>query len=215
MKALVKSSLVVGGACAVALSGSFYAFAGWDTAAPPAQVVIKTAAMPQGNAPSVEKTGRNATLRWVPNRIVPGVKVQSYIVTRRGPGDPVVVCDQVTTASCRDKLVPAGTWTWTVRPVLETWQGEDSEASLPLQFGGAPQPASAARDTAPATRGTGTAPGPAGEPGTAEPSAGEAPDPAATATPPRAAEPTTAPPTSAPTTPAEELPGTSAGTAEP
>ncbi len=216
MKGLVKSSLVVAGACAVALSGSVYAFASWDTATPTVQLVIKTAAMPQGNAPSVDRTGKNALLRWVPNTIVPGVKVQSYIVTRVGQGDPVVVCDQVTTASCRDKLVPAGTWTWTVRPVLETWQGEDSPASLPLQFTGSPQSPAAAKGTGPAADSIGVPPDPATEPDTViEQSADAPPAPTTAATPSTADEPTTAPQAPAPATPAEDPTGSSSETAQP
>lgn len=221
MKALVKSSLVVAGACAVALSGSVYAFASWNTTAPPVQLVIKTAAMPQGNAPSVEKTGKNATLRWVPNRIVPGVRVQSYIVTRVGQGDPVVVCDEVTTASCRDKLVPAGKWTWTVRPVLETWQGEDSPASLPLEFMESPQSAAAAKGTVAAAGNTASAPDGTAEPHTdvepdtdVEQPAGTPAAPTAAANSPTEDELTTAPPTTAPASPTTEPIGSSTETAQ-
>ncbi len=211
-----RSLAIAAGAAMLVLSGTLVAYADWTVASEPTVVTLRSADMPQGNAPSVEKTGKNATLRWVPNRIVPGVKVQSYIVTRVGQGDPVVVCDQVTTASCRDKLVPAGTWTWTVRPVLETWQGEDSPTSLPLQFTGSPQSPAAGKSTRPAAESTGSAPDPATEPDTVvEQSADAPPAPTTAATPSTADEPTTAPQAPAPATPAEDPTGNSSETARP
>lgn len=143
MKLFPKLSLTVALAAVLALSGAVYAFAGWIVDTPPTVIKMRVAAMPPGNAPSVAKapSGKHADLRWVPTRLVPGVKAQSYIVTRIGLGAPVVVCDHVTKAACRDKKVPPGTWTWKVRPVFESWEGEDSPASLPLEFAGRKQPA--------------------------------------------------------------------------
>jgi hypothetical protein len=211
-----RSLAIAAGAAMLVLSGTLVAYADWTVASEPTVVTLRSADMPQGNAPSVEKTGKNATLRWVPNRIVPGVKVQSYIVTRVGQGDPVVVCDQVTTASCRDKLVPAGTWTWKVRPVLETWQGEDSPPSLPLQFTGSPRPPAAAKGTGPAADSIGVPPDPATEPDTViEQSADAPPAPTTAATPSTADEPTTAPQAPAPATPAVDPTGNSSETARP
>jgi hypothetical protein len=168
-------SLVIGVAGAVALGGTLYAFAGW--APPPTAAVIRlhAVAMPPGNTPSVEKRATNALLRWVPNRLAPGVAAQSYVVTRHGHGGAVEVC-RVTMAGCTEKNVPDGKWSWTVRPVFETWVGEDSAPTAVLTFGdgvakpdalapvlpdaalAAPMPvASSALSTAP----TGTTPAPA------------------------------------------------------
>ncbi len=216
MRTMSKITLVAASAAAFISAGTVVAFAAWTTDTTPTVLRTHTAAMPQGNAPSIERNGKNVTLRWVPNRIVPGVKVQSYIVTRVGQGDPVVVCDQVTTASCRDKLVPAGTWTWKVRPVLETWQGEDSPPSLPLQFTGSPRPPAAAKGTGPAADSIGVPPDPATEPDTViEQSADAPPAPTTAATPSTADEPTTAPQAPAPATPAVDPTGNSSETARP
>lgn len=212
MKPLFRSSLVAATALAVALSGSVLAYASWTTTAEPSVLRLRTIDMPPGNAPSVAKapSGKHADLRWVPTRLMPGVKAQSYIVTRIGPGAPVVVCDHVTKAACRDKKVPPGTWTWKVRPVFETWEGADSPASLPLEFADPKQPApeaeAAADVEAPATGRPAEAHAEPAAPAVTAPKAAptaEAPEPK-TEKPPVTSPPTTAPADPPPTTGADD-----------
>lgn len=138
MNSFVKSSVVMASAAALALAGSVYAFAGWNSIGAPTVLSIRTVEMPAGNVPSVDKQGRNAAIDWVGNQIVPGVKVDSYVVTRFGAGGSVVVCDRVTATSCKDKLVPGGTWTWRVQPVFASWTGAASAGSAALTFSGPP-----------------------------------------------------------------------------
>jgi hypothetical protein len=138
MKHLTKVSLVAATAVAVTFGSSVYAFADWIVATPPTVLRMRVADMPAGSAPSVARNGKNAAIDWVGNKIAPGVKVESYVVTRFGAGNPVVVCDRVTATSCKDKLVPGGTWTWRVRPVLATWLGVFSADSAALTFSGPP-----------------------------------------------------------------------------
>ena len=138
MKHLTKLALVAATAGAVTFGGSVYAFAGWIVDTPPTVLKMRVAAMPAGNAPSVARNGKNAAIDWVSNKIVAGVPAESYIVTRFGAGDPVVVCDHVTATACKDKAVPGGTWTWRVQPVFKTWIGAYSPHSLPLTFSGPP-----------------------------------------------------------------------------
>jgi hypothetical protein len=142
MKHLTKLTLVVGTAAAITFGGSLYAFADWSIETPPVVLKMRVAAMPAGNAPSVAKNGKNAAIDWVGNKIASGVRAESYIVTRLGAGDPVVVCDRVARTSCKDKTVPGGTWTWKVQPVFKSWIGEHSPASVALTFSG-PPPAAA------------------------------------------------------------------------
>ena len=138
MMRMTKVALVAGTAVAVTFGSSVYAFADWIVAAPPTVLKMRAAAMPAGNVPSVGKQGRNAAIDWVGNNIAPGVKVDSYVVTRFGAGGSVVVCDRVTATSCKDKLMPGGTWTWRVQPVFATWVGEASAGSAALTFSGPP-----------------------------------------------------------------------------
>jgi hypothetical protein len=143
MKHMTKVSLVVVTATAVTFGGSMYAFADWIIDTPRAALKMRTAAMPAGNSPSVAKNGKNASIDWVGNKILAGVPAESYIVTRFGAGDPVVVCDHVTATTCKDKAVPGGTWTWKVQPVLKTWIGDHSADSVALTFSGPPPTAAA------------------------------------------------------------------------
>jgi hypothetical protein len=142
MRSVVKSALVAAGASAFVLGGSVYAFADWSVEAKPSVITIKTEDMPAGIAPSVAKAGRKAKIEWVGSKIAPGVRMQSYVVTRFGTGAPVVVCERVTATSCTDSQVPGGTWTWRVQPVFETWVGDYSGDSARLTFSG-PPPAAA------------------------------------------------------------------------
>jgi hypothetical protein len=134
MKHLTKLSLVAATAAAVTFGGSVYAFAGWIIDNPATVLTMTVARMPAGNAPSVGTKNKNAEIDWVGNTIVAGVKVESYIVTRFGAGDPVVVCDHVTSTACKDKVVPQGTWTWKVQPVFKSWIGDYSPNSVALTF---------------------------------------------------------------------------------
>lgn len=137
-----KAALTVAAAVVIASAGTVYAFAGWTSAVGPTSVTVRTVAMPAGNAPSVARIVQRADIKWVANRLRPGVKAQSYVVTRHGAGKAVVVCDRVPVTSCRDQRVPPGVWTWRVQPVFETWTGRPSADSAALTFAGpAPVPA--------------------------------------------------------------------------
>jgi hypothetical protein len=138
MKHLTKLSLVAATAAAVTFGGSVYAFAGWVIDTPATVLEMTVATMPAGNAPDVEAKNKNAEIDWVGSTVVAGVQAESYIVTRFGSGDPVVVCDHVTTTACKDKSVPQGTWTWKVRPVFKSWIGDNSPNSVARTFAKSP-----------------------------------------------------------------------------
>ncbi|WP_433721931.1 hypothetical protein ACQP2Y_42225 [Actinoplanes sp. CA-051413] len=221
MKHMTKVSLVVVTAAAVTFGGSVYAFADWIIDTPRAVLKMRTAAMPAGNSPSVAKNGKNAAIDWVGNKILAGVPAESYIVTRFGAGDPVVVCDHVTATTCKDKAVPGGTWTWKVQPVLKTWIGDHSPPSVALTFSGSPPTAaelvsatsSAAPLATPVAPTGGTAPGsdtkavtspPAAPATTDEPPAATAPEPEEPDAPPPVAEESTPVDPAQSVTPAED-----------
>jgi hypothetical protein len=138
MKPILTLSLILTSSAALALGGSMYAFAAWQTPVQAVTAKLQVADMPPGLQPSVDRRGKNAIVTWTAQRIVPGVKMQGYVVTRLNVDDPSATpfTDTTTTAGYRDVRVPKGSWTWTVRPVFETWQGEDGPASQPLTFNG-------------------------------------------------------------------------------
>lgn len=180
MTRVVKSVGTVAVAVAAVLGGSMYAFAGWAPVATPAVLRMRTAEMPAGNAPSVVRSGRNAVIAWAPSRLTAGVRAQDYTVVRRGAAGPVVACAAITALTCRDKAVPAGTWTWQVQPRYENWTGELSAAGVPLVFAGPARPAASPGVAAPgAVEGLGEAPA------TEAPAVASPPVPSEPAPPPR------------------------------
>jgi hypothetical protein len=182
MRQIYRTPLVLGLAAVSVLAGSLYAFADWSMAPSPAVLKLRVVAMPPGNTPSIEKRGAKAVLRWVPNKLAAGVNAQSYVVMRHGGSGAVEVCRTVA-AACTETKVPDGKWSWTVRPLFETWVGADSAPTPVLTYGNGiekpgavPSPLSVAdvgADPAPATAPTSTV---ATHP--SPPSAVPAPDPA-------------------------------------
>jgi hypothetical protein len=139
----IRTPLVIAAATAVALGSSVYAYASWTMPLTPTNVTMHVVAMPAGNTPSIEQRADKALLRWVPNKIVPGVPAQSYVVTRHGGGAAVEVC-KVTTAGCNELRVPSGTWSWTVRPIFATWIGAESAPTREFVYSDPAKPTASA-----------------------------------------------------------------------
>jgi hypothetical protein len=217
MKHLTKLSLVAATAAAFTFGGSVYAFAGWIVDTPATVLEMTVAQMPAGNTPNVEAKNKNAEVDWVGSTVVGEVPAESYIVTRFGAGDPVVVCARVTTTACRDKSVPQGTWTWRVQPVFKSWIGDYSPKSAALTFAKSSPTAAElvsattpavpatpdARSTAPAGgRAVVTSPAPTA-PATKSP-ASPAPEAKEEDPPPSTQESASAEPSASPSSPAED-----------
>jgi hypothetical protein len=146
VKRAFRTPLIVAVTAATALGGTVYAYAGWTMDTTPTTLRIHVAAMPAGNTPSIEQRADKAILRWVPNKIVPGVPAQSYVVTRHGGGAAVEVC-KVTTATCNEVRVPGGTWSWTVRPIFATWIGAESAPTRDFLYSDPAKPTVSAAQT--------------------------------------------------------------------
>ena len=208
MKRGMRSPLVILLAGLAVIGTSIYAFAGWTTSTgTPVSLKVRVADMPVGNTPSVEQGKHSAVRRWAPDRIVAGVPVESYVVTRHGNGRSVDVCT-VTKAACRDTQIPAGEWTWTVRPRFKNWIGVASPPTAVFTYVGDP-PAVAETvdslvvDPEPATSST-----------TSSPPTPEAdPEPSATmsSSPVKEAEPVPSQATTSAPAPAKTTPSASAG----
>src|ERR1700758_2725004 len=105
--------------------------------------------LPQGNPPTVSLSGANATVSWNQNTVggqflgsYPG---GGYTITRYpasgGSGvTPAANCNMTISGStaslsCTENNVPAGSWKYTVTPVLNNWVGTESAKSAAVSTG--------------------------------------------------------------------------------
>jgi hypothetical protein len=113
-------------------AGPGAAYAAWSgNGATTAQV--QAATMPSGSAPTVSATGHSITVSWSGGTLL-GQSVNGYTVKRydaAGVAQTVGAgCSGTITAlSCTESSVPAGTWHYTVTPLLYSWLGIESPAS--------------------------------------------------------------------------------------
>jgi hypothetical protein len=93
--------------------------------------------MPAGLRPAAAVSGSDVTLRW-PAAVLPnGTSVAGYVVDRfDASGRAVTVlascAGTITSTTCTEHNVPAGTWTYTDTPVQQGWTGTPSPASAPV-----------------------------------------------------------------------------------
>lgn len=110
------------------------ALAAW-TAAGSGDAFGRAFAMPTGSTPSVSVTGRNVTLSWSGSTFPNGDPVDGYVVRRYpsgGGASQTVLADcagTVTTTSCVEHAVPAGSWVYTITPVHASWTGTEGATS--------------------------------------------------------------------------------------
>lgn len=91
--------------------------------------------MPVGTTPTGSATGTSVAVQWTAVTLSSGVGVAGYVIHRFdaingtgaavGPGCSGVI----TTTTCTELSVPAGTWVYTDTPVQLTWNGGQSPAS--------------------------------------------------------------------------------------
>ena len=94
---------------------------------------VQAATMPTGAAPTVSVAGHSVTVTWTGGTLL-GQSVTGYTVKRyNAAGDAQTVgsgCSgTITTLSCTESTVPAGSWTYTVTPSLYSWLGTESAQS--------------------------------------------------------------------------------------
>jgi hypothetical protein len=96
------------------------------------------ATMPVGTSPRVTLSGTNVTVTWTAASLSSGVPVAGYTVSRfntsTGASVPVGAgCSGiVTTTSCTENGVAAGTWVYTDTPVEGHWTGGQSSDSASI-----------------------------------------------------------------------------------
>lgn len=130
---LILAGLFTCGLCAAAGPAlATWSAGGSGTAAGAATV------MPTGNAPSVSVAGSNVTVRWSAATLPGGVDVAGYIVQRfnAATGQLATIgpscAGVVTSTTCTETGVPAGSWVYTDTPVQANWSGSQSPDSPPV-----------------------------------------------------------------------------------
>jgi hypothetical protein len=98
------------------------------TGAGTAPATVATIVGPSGVATS--QTGTNITVSWNAATLSSGSPVQGYRVSR---SDGASVCGSptlVTTLSCTDNAVPAGTYTYTVTAIYNSWDAAGTSSAV-------------------------------------------------------------------------------------
>ena len=93
-------------------------------------VVATTATINPPSNVTVAASGTTVTITWAAASLSSGGAVQGYRVTR---SDNAAVCGTptlVTSLSCTDSSVPAGTYTYTVTAVYQSWTGSATSNSI-------------------------------------------------------------------------------------
>jgi hypothetical protein len=119
------------------LGGGYTAYAAWTPATEAAVMVLNTVFLPIGQAPVAVPDGNRVSVTWRASTEDGGLPALSYVVTRYGSGTATEACVATTTA-CREVRVPAGAWTYTVRPDLGSWRGRESAPGAPVTVSAAP-----------------------------------------------------------------------------
>ena len=126
--------MVTGGAMGIAMIGGGVAWAYWDTAASvPTYAVADTVGI--GGQPTAIANSGSINLSWAASTTVGGRAVTGYLVTRyasptggtaTAAAQGTCAANPVTATSCTETSIPAGTWYYTVTPVLGSWHGAES-----------------------------------------------------------------------------------------
>lgn len=108
--------------------------AAWTTGAGGSSAGAATV-MPTGAEPSGVASGTSVTVNWAGATLPNGTAVAGYTIERynstTGVGTPATggCSGTVTTNSCVETSVPAGTWTYVDTPVQGSWTGTQSPPS--------------------------------------------------------------------------------------
>jgi hypothetical protein len=115
------------------------ASAGW-TAQGSGSGSSKAKTMPGGNTPSASVSGRSVTVSWSASALAGGGAVDGYTVRRYSSGGASQTIGAnctgtVTGLTCTERGVAAGTWKYSVAPVLGNWTGAESAQSPTVTVG--------------------------------------------------------------------------------
>ena len=125
------------------LGGSTAAWSIWMPHSAPGWGAASATSVGSGAVPSVTHSSGSITLSWTPAALVSGAPVTGYLVRRYSAAD---LSEQTITTNCAGVItdlecvetgVPAGTWTYTVTPLVGTqWVGAESAQSEPVASAG-------------------------------------------------------------------------------
>lgn len=99
------------------------------------------AVMPTGTAPTGRAAGAAVTINWSAAEFQNGAAVAGYVVNRYDASTGTTetlgagCSGVVTTTTCTEQSVPAGTWVYTDTSVQMTWTGGQSPASARIVVG--------------------------------------------------------------------------------
>lgn len=119
---------------AIGLAPAGDAWAAW-TASGGGGAAGAATVMPIGVAPTGGAMGTSVTVTWPAAKLASGAAVAGYVVKRYSStnGTPATVgasCSGViTTTSCTESSVAAGSWVYTDTPVMVNWTGGESADS--------------------------------------------------------------------------------------
>ncbi|MFF5079853.1 hypothetical protein ACFY36_22605 [Actinoplanes sp. NPDC000266] len=139
-------------AAALGVAGTVVAYADWSVPASELTVTARVAAMPRGVTPSAAKQNGQAVVSWSAQELVPGVRMDHYVVTAHSVGAPArpdlthtVAASGAATESVTFAVdaVAGGKWYWTIVPRYATWTGAEGRKSQQLSFPGKPATAPA------------------------------------------------------------------------
>jgi hypothetical protein len=97
--------------------------------------VAKAKSLGSGNAPSGSVAGHKVTLTWTASSYTNGGNAAGYMVRRYNASTGVVqtigsACSgTISTLTCVESGVPAGSWQYTVMPATGNWRGAESVKS--------------------------------------------------------------------------------------
>jgi hypothetical protein len=134
MKPFAKITFITAGVSTVVLGSSAFAYAGWTTTSPSTVLSVSAASVPDGPRPTAVVRGHTVDLSWARKKVSASVPAQRYLIRRHGAAEPIIVCT-VSTPGCEDTDVPPGEWTYTVRLLLQTWEGSDGPPTAPVTVG--------------------------------------------------------------------------------
>ncbi|HEY4020001.1 MAG TPA: hypothetical protein VGM75_15020, partial [Pseudonocardiaceae bacterium] len=129
--------VLAGSATGIVLVGGGVAWAYWDTTASVPTYAFADS-VGAGGAPTASANNGSIALTWPASSTVAGHAVGGYLVNRYanasgGSATPAAqgtcAAYPVSATTCTETNIPAGTWYYTVTPVLGAWHGSESPRS--------------------------------------------------------------------------------------